>query len=61
SSRTQTPVPAVWLSVGFACLLALPSLYSTTARGAVRAAGQAKAHRASATSTGTRVITAMAR
>ncbi|WP_443076424.1 amino acid permease [Streptomyces sp. NBC_01725] len=37
SSRTQTPVPAVWLSVGFACLLAVPSLYSPTAYGAVTA------------------------
>ncbi|MFF0739779.1 amino acid permease [Streptomyces sp. NPDC004111] len=37
SSRTQTPVPAVWLSVGVACLLAVPSLYSATAYGAVTA------------------------
>ncbi|MFF2650190.1 amino acid permease [Streptomyces sp. NPDC058045] len=37
SSRTQTPVPAVWLSVGVACVLALPSLYSATAYGAVTA------------------------
>lgn len=37
SSRSQTPVPAVWLSVGVACLLAVPSLYSTTAYGAVTA------------------------
>ncbi|MEU7057416.1 amino acid permease [Streptomyces sp. NPDC046197] len=37
SSRTQTPVAAVWLSVAVACLLALPSLYSTTAYGAVTA------------------------
>ncbi|MEV0093856.1 amino acid permease [Streptomyces sp. NPDC050738] len=37
SSRTQTPVNAVWLSVGFACLLAVPSLYSATAYGAVTA------------------------
>ncbi|MBM9617979.1 amino acid permease [Streptomyces zhihengii] len=37
SGRTQTPVPAVWLSVGFACVLALPSLYSPTAYGAVTA------------------------
>ncbi|GHJ42070.1 amino acid permease [Streptomyces sp. TS71-3] len=37
SSRTQTPVPAVWLSVIVACVLALPSLYSTTAYGAVTA------------------------
>ncbi|MGI5404299.1 amino acid permease [Streptomyces sp. CA-135486] len=37
SSRTQTPVNAVWLSVVFACLLAVPSLYSVTAYGAVTA------------------------
>lgn len=37
SSRTQTPVPAVWLAVVVACVLALPSLYSTTAYGAVTA------------------------
>ncbi|MFF7656255.1 amino acid permease [Streptomyces sp. NPDC007983] len=37
SSRTQTPVLAVWLSVAVACLLALPSLYSETAYGAVTA------------------------
>ncbi|MFI6638362.1 amino acid permease [Streptomyces sp. NPDC050504] len=37
SSRTQTPVPAVWLSVGVACVIALPSLYSKTAYGAVTA------------------------
>ncbi|MFI0819442.1 amino acid permease [Streptomyces sp. NPDC021098] len=37
STRTQTPVLAVWLSVGVACLLALPSLYSETAYGAVTA------------------------
>ncbi|MEV8396060.1 MULTISPECIES: amino acid permease [unclassified Streptomyces] len=37
SSRTQTPVPAVWLSVIAAGVLALPSLYSTTAYGAVTA------------------------
>ncbi|WP_434599376.1 amino acid permease [Streptomyces sp. A5-4] len=37
SRRTQTPVPAVWLSVGVAALLALPSLYSATAYGAVTA------------------------
>ncbi|MEU4131704.1 amino acid permease [Streptomyces wuyuanensis] len=37
SSRTQTPVPAVWLSVAVAALLALPSLYSATAYGAVTA------------------------
>ncbi|MFF3765255.1 amino acid permease [Streptomyces sp. NPDC001922] len=37
SGRTQTPVLAVWLSVSVACLLALPSLYSATAYGAVTA------------------------
>ncbi|WP_413805271.1 amino acid permease [Streptomyces sp. OE57] len=37
SSRTQTPVNAVWLSVAVACVLALPSLYSETAYGAVTA------------------------
>ncbi|MFF5503597.1 amino acid permease [Streptomyces roseolus] len=37
SPRTQTPVPAVWLSVGAAAVLALPSLYSPTAYGAVTA------------------------
>ncbi|OPF78892.1 amino acid permease [Streptomyces antioxidans] len=37
SSRTQTPVLAVWLSVVVACLLAVPSLYSETAYGAVTA------------------------
>ncbi|MET8246540.1 amino acid permease [Streptomyces sp. NPDC005202] len=37
SSRTQTPVAAVWLSVAVACVLALPSLYSATAYGAVTA------------------------
>ena len=37
SSRTQTPVAAVWLSVVVACVLALPSLYSATAYGAVTA------------------------
>ncbi|MFE4830584.1 amino acid permease [Streptomyces sp. NPDC056672] len=37
SSRTQTPVPAVWFAVVVACLLAVPSLYSTTAYGAVTA------------------------
>ncbi|WP_443071514.1 amino acid permease [Streptomyces sp. NBC_01465] len=37
SGRTQTPVNAVWLSVAFACLLAVPSLYSATAYGAVTA------------------------
>ncbi|GAA2319219.1 amino acid permease [Streptomyces violaceusniger] len=37
SSHTQTPVLAVWLSVVVACVLALPSLYSETAYGAVTA------------------------
>jgi amino acid transporter len=37
SPRTQTPVAAVWLSVTVACVLALPSLYSATAYGAVTA------------------------
>ena len=37
STRTQTPVAAVWLAVVAAALLALPSLYSTTAYGAVTA------------------------
>ncbi|WP_431046290.1 amino acid permease [Streptomyces sp. P1-3] len=37
SSRTQTPVAAVWLSVGVAGVLAAPSLYSDTAYGAVTA------------------------
>ncbi|MFE3284749.1 amino acid permease, partial [Streptomyces sp. NPDC059233] len=37
SGRTQTPVPAVWLSVAVAGVLALPSLYSATAYGAVTA------------------------
>ncbi|MEU9304703.1 amino acid permease [Streptomyces sp. NPDC048269] len=37
SGRTQTPVPAVWLSVVVAGVLALPSLYSATAYGAVTA------------------------
>jgi amino acid transporter len=37
SARTQTPVAAVWLSVAVACVLALPSLYSATAYGAVTA------------------------
>jgi amino acid transporter len=37
SSRTQTPVPAVWLSVVVAGVLAVPSLYSATAYGAVTA------------------------
>ncbi|MFJ2217658.1 amino acid permease [Streptomyces sp. NPDC101062] len=31
SPRTKTPVPAVWLSVAVPFVLALPSLYSTTA------------------------------
>lgn len=37
SHRTRTPIPAVWLSVGVALLLALPSLYSPTAYAAVTA------------------------
>ncbi|MFF1452135.1 amino acid permease [Streptomyces sp. NPDC058274] len=37
SRRTRTPVPAVWLSVGAALVLALPSLYSPTAYAAVTA------------------------
>ncbi|MFF5403797.1 amino acid permease [Streptomyces misionensis] len=37
SGRTQTPVAAVWLSVGVAGVLALPSLYSATAYNAVTA------------------------
>lgn len=37
SATTQTPVPAVWLSVGLAAVIALPSLYSKTAYGAVTA------------------------
>jgi amino acid transporter len=37
SGRTQTPVAAVWLSVVVAGVLALPSLYSATAYGAVTA------------------------
>ena len=37
SVRTRTPVPAVWLAVGVAFLLALPSLYSATAYAAVTA------------------------
>ncbi|RPK39183.1 Putrescine importer PuuP [Streptomyces sp. ADI92-24] len=37
SARTQTPVNAVWLSVVVAGLLAVPSLYSATAYGAVTA------------------------
>lgn len=34
-SRTKTPVPAVWLSVVVPFILALPSLYSTTAYTAI--------------------------
>lgn len=37
SPKTQTPVPAVWLSVALAAVIALPSLYSKTAYGAVTA------------------------
>ncbi|MFI6341201.1 amino acid permease [Streptomyces sp. NPDC050535] len=37
SRRTRTPIAAVWLSVGVAFLLALPSLYSPTAYAAVTA------------------------
>jgi amino acid transporter len=37
SPRTKTPVPAVWLTVGVAFCLALPSLYSLTAYYAVTA------------------------
>ncbi|MBZ4318419.1 amino acid permease [Streptomyces sp. SCA2-4] len=37
SSRTQTPYPAVWLAVVGPFVLALPSLYSTTAYNAVTA------------------------
>ncbi|MFF4517413.1 amino acid permease [Streptomyces mirabilis] len=37
SSRTRTPVPAVWLSVGGPFLLALPALYSPAAYGAITA------------------------
>ncbi|MFJ4676939.1 amino acid permease [Kitasatospora sp. NPDC088783] len=37
SERTGTPVAGVWLSVGAALVLALPSLYSATAYGAVTA------------------------
>jgi amino acid transporter len=37
SARTRTPVNAVWLSVGVAFVLALPSLYSLTAYFAVTA------------------------
>ncbi|MFE9769753.1 amino acid permease [Streptomyces sp. NPDC005808] len=35
--RTRTPIAAVWLSVGVALVLALPSLYSPTAYAAVTA------------------------
>ncbi|MFC4463972.1 amino acid permease [Streptomyces xiangluensis] len=35
SSRTKTPVPAVWLAVAVPFALALPSLYSTTAYTAI--------------------------
>ncbi|MGW4490417.1 amino acid permease [Streptomyces sp. NPDC004376] len=35
SERTRTPVPAVWLSVIVALVLALPSLYSPTAYAAI--------------------------
>ncbi|MGW1363020.1 amino acid permease [Streptomyces chartreusis] len=37
STRTKTPVAAVWLSVGAALVLAAPSLYSPTAYAAVTA------------------------
>ncbi|MET7794630.1 amino acid permease, partial [Micrococcus luteus] len=37
STRTKTPVRAVWLSAGAALVLALPSLYSPTAYAAVTA------------------------
>ncbi|MGW3228694.1 amino acid permease [Kitasatospora sp. NPDC001095] len=37
SERTGTPVAGVWLSLGAALVLALPSLYSATAYGAVTA------------------------
>ncbi|MFC8671489.1 amino acid permease [Streptomyces griseorubiginosus] len=37
STRTKTPVAAVWLSVGVALVLAAPSLYSPTAYAAVTA------------------------
>ncbi|MFF0034286.1 amino acid permease [Streptomyces avermitilis] len=37
SHRTRTPIAAVWLSVGVALVLALPSLYSPTAYAAVTA------------------------
>ncbi|MGX1668586.1 amino acid permease [Streptomyces sp. NPDC055400] len=35
SRRTKTPVPAVWLAVAVPFVLALPSLYSTTAYSAI--------------------------
>ncbi|MGW4030888.1 amino acid permease [Streptomyces sp. NPDC004838] len=35
STRTRTPVPAVWLAVAVPFVLALPSLYSTTAYTAI--------------------------
>jgi amino acid transporter len=37
STRTKTPIPAVWMSVTVAFVLALPSLYSPTAYAAVTA------------------------
>ncbi|MDQ1033470.1 amino acid transporter [Streptomyces umbrinus] len=37
SSRTRTPIAAVWLSVGVALVLALPNLWSPTAYAAVTA------------------------
>ncbi|MDX3523349.1 amino acid permease [Streptomyces scabiei] len=37
SSRTRTPVPAVWLSVAVPFVLALPALYSPAAYGAITA------------------------
>ncbi|MFD9187193.1 amino acid permease [Streptomyces phaeochromogenes] len=37
SARTENPTPAVWLSVGIALVLALPSLYSPAAYAAVTA------------------------
>ncbi|MCX4976467.1 amino acid permease [Streptomyces sp. NBC_00620] len=37
SHRTRTPIPAVWLCVGAALVLAVPSLYSPTAYAAVTA------------------------
>ncbi|MFE9687166.1 amino acid permease, partial [Streptomyces sp. NPDC006285] len=36
-ARTENPTPAVWLSVGIALVLALPSLYSPAAYAAVTA------------------------